>query len=336
MAPGHLLLRQRDKLDYRVLLPQLGCTAPIDYSTSPMPLFQTKRALVRVQDGCDFRCAYCIVPSLRGPPRSRPPAAILEETRRLLDAGHMEIVLTGANLGCYDYHGMHLIQLLEKLSKLTELQRLRLSSIEITTVEKAVIDFMADSKILCRSLHLPLQSGSAKVLRRMGRRYDPVQYARVAAYAIEKLGRVGLGTDLLVGFPGETDRDLQATEQMVRNLSFSNLHIFCYSPRPGTAAIEMSGQIAEPVKTQRQLRLRRLGTDLRHRFARQWVGGTVEVLAEQADRQGNLSGWTGEYLPAQVAVCSMCRSAHLPRLVRCVPHTAEKGVLLAKCGCTDK
>ncbi len=271
-----------------------------EYGPVLMPRFDTKRAIVKIQDGCEFGCAYCIVPRARGRCRSRPMPEILDEICGLSEVGHREIVLTGANIGCYNDHGRRLADLLELVETKTPLERMRISSLEITTAERTVIDFMAGSKKLCRFLHLPLQSGCDTVLAAMGRRYTMHQYRATIEYALQKIGAFGLGTDVLVGFPGEDIAAFNETEQCLASLPFSNLHVFTYSPRPGTPAAGRTGQVAELEKRRRAARLSELGNRRRIEFARQWIGREVQVLIETVDDSGQGTGWTGEYLPARI------------------------------------
>jgi threonylcarbamoyladenosine tRNA methylthiotransferase MtaB len=194
-----------------------------------------------------------------------------------------------------------LVDLIAALERIRGIDRIRLSSIEISTVERAVIDYMAGSSKLCRYLHLPLQSGDDEVLRRMGRRYTSDEYRALIEYAARKIPRLGLGTDIIAGFPGEDDRAFRATEQLVRELPFNNLHVFPYSKRPGTRAAVMPGQLPEQEKKRRARRLIELGTSKRHAFAGSLVGSEVEVLVERVGSNGTGSGWTAEYIKAQIA-----------------------------------
>ena len=268
-------------------------------ATGQLPRFDTQRAIVKIQDGCDFRCAYCIVPSVRGPGKSRPEAEIIEEISRLTLCGYPEIVLTGANIGCYIDGSGRLPHLLEKVEAIPGLRRFRISSLEIATVEKEVIDFMASSKKMCHFLHLPLQSGSDKILQAMGRPYSAKKYCSIIEYAQKKLGVFGLGTDIIVGFPGETDDDFRATEGMIRQLPFSKLHVFSYSPRPGTTAFAMPDQIKAKDKNTRSVRLIELGRDKRKKFAQSLVGKRTAIVVEKI-KDDWAEGWTGEYIRARV------------------------------------
>lgn len=299
-AGADMLAGQTTKFSLPALLARHGFP-PAGRGASLPPRFDTTRAIVKIQDGCEFRCAYCIVPDARGRSRSRPSGEILEEINRLVhESGFREIVLTGANIGCYDDHGTDLAHLLEQVETRTPAERVRLSSIELTTAERPVIDFMASSKTLCRFLHLPLQSGSESILAAMGRRYTPRQYRDTVNYALEKIGWIGLGTDVLAGFPGEDAAAFADTERFIESMPFSNLHVFGYSRRPGTPAAAMGHQIAGPEKKRRVARLTELGTRQRADRARQWIGRDVHVLIESVNAAGWGTGWTGEYFPARI------------------------------------
>jgi len=272
----------------------------VEKQPSPtMPLFNTKRAIVKIQDGCDSQCAYCIVPHVRGPSRSRPAAEIIDEISRLTLCGFPEIVLTGANIGCYADNACRLPQLLEQIEAMPGLKRFRISSLEISIIAKDVIDFMAASKKICRFLHLPLQSGSDSILKAMGRPYTAEQFAAVVQYAQKKLGIFGLGTDIIAGFPGETEDDFLATERMVRQLPFSKLHVFSYSPRPGTPACSMLEEISAKDKGVRSTRLIELGRQKRREFAQTLIGKNLCFVVEKI-KDGWAEGWTGEYLRARL------------------------------------
>ncbi len=329
------LVRQSDKLDAARLWQALGLPPAADAEHSsaaagqtPLPMPAGTRALVRAQDGCDFRCAYCIVPFTRGVPRSRPLPELIGEIRRLAESGYQEIVLTGANLGCYAWQDLRLKHLLEAIAQQTGIRRVRLSSIELSTAEREVIDCMADNPAICRFLHLPLQSGSDAVLRAMRRRYDRRRYIAAVEYAQRKLGAFGLGADLMVGFPGETDADFDDTLRLVRDLPFSNLHVFLYSPRPGTPAAALPDHVPAPVKQARAARLRELGGVKRAAFAREWLGRPVEVLTEHTPPDSrDAAGWTGEYIYARIPPGP---KGKIPpnRIVKCKPLGADGGVLL--------
>ncbi|MBI3985967.1 MAG: MiaB/RimO family radical SAM methylthiotransferase [Lentisphaerae bacterium] len=289
-----------------------------------LPRFASKRAIVKVQDGCDFQCAYCIVPRTRGAARSRPLDELVREVAGLAAEGFREIVLTGANIGCYGAGRTRLVHLLEAVEAISGLERIRISSIELSTVEREVIEYMAGSRKLCRFLHLPLQSGDDNILAAMGRRYTIRDYRALRAYAESKVGGIGYGTDLLVGFPGEDEKAFQATETLVRELPFGKLHVFPFSPRPGTPAAARTDSVSRGIVRARVARLMALGEIKRAEFARQWLGREVSVLVENLDEQGRGLGWTGEYLEARLEGPGLTPN----RVFRLVPARVEGAVLI--------
>ncbi len=282
------------------------------------------RALVKIQDGCGFGCAYCIVPLLRARRMSRPAADVLDAARRLALAGCREIVLTGANLGCYNDHGCRLPDLLRMLLQIPDGSRIRLSSIESSTVETAVIKIMAQSQRICRYLHLPLQSGDDAVLRRMGRRYTVADYRERIAYAVRSMNVFGLGTDIVTGFPGESEAEYENTVRLVEELPFTNLHVFPFSPRPGTPAAAMADTVPQEVKRHRVRRLNAIGAKKQAAFAAQQIGRQVAVLLERVDH-GTATGWTSEYLPARVRGDTL----GVNQMVHPTVSGSENGTLLA-------
>lgn len=277
---------------------RLGLSGP-EQRRRPVPLSSATRALVKVQDGCDFHCTYCIVPAARGVPRSRPFSHVIDEVRRMTDAGYKEVVLTGANLGTYRQGTKRLVDLLAAIEAIPAVRRMRVSSIEISTGERAVVDYMAQSAKLCPYLHFPAQSGDDGILRNMGRKYRSGEFRRLVEYAASHIQRLGIGTDIIVGFPGEDQRAFQNTVSLVQDLPFSNLHVFPYSARSGTAAEMLPGRVSATVKKRRAARIMRLGDAKRISFARSFVGREVDVLLEHVSG-ASASGWTGEYLQAVV------------------------------------
>ncbi len=335
-AIADLLVGQADKFSLPALLAGHGFPSVAPGSQSNLPLFDTARAIVQIQNGCDFHCAYCIVPRVRGPVRSRPFAEIVTEIEGLVRAGYREIVLTGANIGCYQDQGRKLSGLLHRIETVPLLERIRLSSIEISTVERDVIDCMAASAKLCRFLHLPMQSGSDPVLRAMRRRYTIREYSAVVDYAVERVKGIGVGTDVLVGFPGERMEDFEATQAMVAQLPFSNVHVFAYSPRPGTPAALMNDRVPSSEKRRRVSKLLALASAKRMAFAGRWVGREVAVLVEAVDAAGVATGWTGEYLPARILPASVKTGGPLSaqsvptrkHIIRFVPRAVEGDTLI--------
>ena len=262
------------------------------------------RAFVKVQDGCSFYCTYCIIPRARGAERSLPPEQVLADVRRALAAGHREIVLTGINIGTYDggwsergHRGAHtasaltLAQLVRRILDETTVERIRLSSIEPQHVDDELLATWADgAPRTLPHLHLPLQSGDDGVLRRMGRRYVSADYATVVERARGALPGVAVHADVIAGFPTEDDDAFERSIAFIAGLDLAGLHVFRYSARPGTPATRMAGQVPERVKKERAARLLELASYARARWARDGLGTTTRVLAEQRLDDGR---WVG-------------------------------------------
>jgi len=271
------------------------------------PKFTTTRASVKIQDGCCFRCAYCIVPDARGAPVSRPAGAIIAEIRRLAEEdGFREFVLAGVNVATWTEGErprepvLTLPDLIMRIAEISAVSRIRLSSVEPATTERAIIGLMsvAESK-LCHTLHYPLQSADDGVLRLMRRRYTSAQYAEVLEYAVSKIPRFGLGADIITGFPGETDAAFENTREFVLRHPFTYLHVFPYSERPGTPAAEMPGKVPVAVRRERARELIKTGDAKARAFAESFVGTEAEVLVEKVGEDGVATGWTSEYVRAK-------------------------------------
>ncbi len=296
--------------------------APPDTRLPCPSLLSRTRAIVKIQDGCDFRCAYCIVPLTRGAPVSRPLPEIVAELEALAENGVREVMLTGVNIGLYRHGRVRLPELLQRIESVAGILRFRIGSLEMSTTEKAVADFMAQSGKLCRYLHFPLQSGDDTVLRDMGRRYAVREWRQSVEYALAKLGTPGLGADIVVGFPGEDRRAFANTLALVRDLPFSNLHVFPFSPRPGTRAFDMPQTVSATEKKERVSRLIALGARKRIAFARTWIGREVSVLIEK--REGPVSrGWTSEYVPAILSNSG----SRINELARFLPRASRDGIV---------
>jgi threonylcarbamoyladenosine tRNA methylthiotransferase MtaB len=297
-----LVVGQAEKFELPDLLAAgFGLPPPAPQQTSSaLPLFTSTRAIVRVQDGCRFGCSYCIVPQARSRLWSRPLAEVVEEVQRLGEAGFREIVVTGANLGCYRDDTQGLTDLLAALLANTSTPRIRLSSIEASTISPPLLELMTSDERICRALHIPLQSGSDAVLERMRRRYTRASFQTLVNEALATMPLLGIGTDIITGFPGETDDDFARTRELVEALPFGNLHVFPFSPRPGTGAATLDGAVDTAVARDRAKELIALGEAKRTAFAQQFIGREVSVLVEKTDDAGG-TGWTSEYLPARVS-----------------------------------
>ena len=270
-----------------------------------------QRAYVKVQDGCRMNCAYCIIPHTRPVLASRPPGEVLDEIRRLIDHSHREIVLTGIHLGHYgvDLAGrdnnagrVDLATLVGEIVSIDGGFRLRLSSLEAVEVTPRLIDLMADNcDRICPHLHLSMQSGSDAVLERMRRRWMSGQFIEKCLSIREKLDNPALTTDVIVGFPGETDADFEATCRAVETVGFSKVHVFRFSPREGTVAAEMPDDVPAAEKQRRGAELDKLGKRLRQRFLEGLVGRELQVLVESTgiEQPGVLLGTSARYAPVE-------------------------------------
>lgn len=270
------------------------------------------RAFVKVQDGCILRCSYCIIPQVRPPLSSRPLPQVLDEVRRLRDSGYREIVLTGIHLGHYGVDGnwhkpksewVRLSHLVEQLTRIEGDFRLRLSSLEATEVTRELIQVLADhGDKICPHLHVCLQSGSDAVLRRMRRRWSARMFVDRCELVRRWLDQPAFTTDVVVGFPGETDDDFEQTCRVVREAGFSKVHIFPFSPRRGTPAAQMPDAVPAPVRTERSRRLAAVESELREAYFRSLLGRTLRVLVESPSRAtpGYVSGTSCRYAPVEL------------------------------------
>jgi threonylcarbamoyladenosine tRNA methylthiotransferase MtaB len=264
------------------------------------PRLSTQRATLKVQDGCSFRCSYCIVPHARGEPRSRTMDACLVEAQSYIDAGFQELVITGCNTACYADGNRNLVDLMKACLDLKGLGRIRLGSIEPGTVERDLIDLMVLDARVCRFLHLPIQSGCGTTLTRMKRRYTIATLRETLEYALEKVPDLGLGTDMIVGFPRESQKDFEQTCQLIQDYPFANVHVFPYSERPGTPAALMDNKIPVVERKRRAKELSKIASVQRANYLKRFLGKDSTFLVEHIDRAGRACGWSSEYLPCAV------------------------------------
>ncbi|PWH19781.1 MAG: tRNA (N(6)-L-threonylcarbamoyladenosine(37)-C(2))-methylthiotransferase MtaB [Ardenticatenia bacterium] len=260
------------------------------------------RAFVKIQDGCDNACTFCVVRLARGKGRSRPPEEVVQEVQQLVRAGYREVVLSGVHLGAYGHDWgdrLSLFHLVRRLLEETDLARLRLSSLEPWDIIPEFFTLWEDRR-LARHLHLPLQSGCDATLRRMARRTTTQSFAQLVAEARAVIPDLAVTTDIMVGFPGESEAEFAESLAFVEAMQFARLHIFRYSPRPGTQAATMPDQVPPAVVTERARKMHILGAKLERSFRRQFVGRTMDVLWETIQRtiQGTRlwSGLTDNYL----------------------------------------
>ncbi|PKM50808.1 MAG: tRNA (N(6)-L-threonylcarbamoyladenosine(37)-C(2))-methylthiotransferase MtaB [Firmicutes bacterium HGW-Firmicutes-7] len=241
-----------------------------------------KRAHIKIQDGCNQFCSYCIIPYTRGRVRSRNPENIIKEVSQLVEKGYKEIVLTGIHLASYglDDYGYKLIDLLIELNELNGLERIRLGSLEPTLMTVDFINQIVQLNKLCPHFHLSLQSGCDDVLKRMNRHYDTKEYYESVLNLRKAYDKPAITTDIIVGFPGETEIEFQETIDFVKRIGFADIHIFKYSPREGTKAAAIKQQIKEEVKNHRSKVLGSIRNQLHYNYLEQFIGSVVEVIFE--------------------------------------------------------
>ena len=256
------------------------------------------RAFVKIQDGCNLACAYCIIPLARGEERSRPRDEIVNEVNALVDAGYKEIILTGVQISAYsNLRKDSLRDLVAAILAETNVPRLRLTSIAPWNVDEALLDLWRDAR-LCRHLHLSLQSGSDAVLHRMRRPYTTAQFAHAVELARAKIPDVGITTDVIVGFPGESDGEFEQSLQFVEQMQFSRVHVFPYSKRDGTPAASLPNQVADAVKESRVQQMQAIADASLRAFARRFVGRTLQVLWETREKAKVKSQKDGKIHPS--------------------------------------
>lgn len=256
------------------------------------------RAFLKIQEGCNQFCTYCIIPYARGPLRSRSLESIRTETQRLISAGFKEIVLIGIHLGCYGKEnpdGPTLYDAVKTVLDVPGVQRLRLGSLESVEVEPRLLTLMQEDARFCRHLHLPLQSGCDKTLQAMHRPYTTVKFKTLLADIKTRVPDIAITTDVIVGFPGETEADFETTCKFAESCGFSKMHIFPFSARKGTPAEKFAGAVTEAVKKERADILGKIDETMHKTFLQAMVGQTAEVLFEQPAGEDYFEGLTGNY-----------------------------------------
>lgn len=265
---------------------------PREYTARYSPRLRT-RALVKIQEGCSQYCTFCVVPVIRGPEHSRPGEDIIAEVNALVIDGYKEVVLTGTRIGKYRHNG-GLPTLIEDILAESDVARLRLSSLEPHDLTADLMRLWQDSR-LCPHIHLPLQSGSDTVLERMGRSYSTAEYMHAARLAREAIPNLALTTDVMVGFPGETEDEFDRSFRFCERFGFANMHVFPYSARPSTAAAQMPDRIRDTDKKRRSQMMLDLSRRSSQRFREQFLGRTIDVLWED-EKDGIWSGLTDNYI----------------------------------------
>lgn len=253
------------------------------------------RAFIKIEDGCDNFCSYCIIPYVRGSVRSKNFETVIKEAKLLTQKGHREIVLTGIHTGHYMDNNHDLTDLINELSKIDDLLRIRISSIEITELNDKFLNMLSENKKVCDHLHIPLQAGSNEILKRMNRKYD-LKYYEDKINKIRMIRPdISITTDIIVGFPYETDELFNETLEFSRKMNFSKIHVFPYSIRIGTSAANMPNQVDEKVKKERVKKLMDLSEVMEKEYYNKFVGKELDILVEECDNNVSI-GHSSNYL----------------------------------------
>ena len=277
------------------------------------------RAFLKVQDGCNHYCSYCIVPYVRGNPVSRPLDDALEEARRVVSNGCPEIILTGVHLGLYD----RLPELVQKIAKIDGLKRLRFGSIEPFAVDEELLSVLADTESFCPHLHMPLQNGDDRVLAKMRRGYTSAGYAKIVENVRKHLGEdTHISTDLMIGFADEDDQGFENCMSFIKQMQFGKIHVFPYSPREGTAAMAFELPPEQAVKERVDIALG-VADSLLDTYCRKWVGRKNHILVEE-NNNGKIDGLTPEF----IRVKGFCQNAKINSIIEVLPEKYLDGVLI--------
>lgn len=253
------------------------------------------RAFIKIEDGCDNFCSYCIIPYVRGSVRSKNFETVIKEAKLLTQKGHKEIVLTGIHTGHYMDNDYDLTDLINELSKIEDLLRIRISSIEITELNDKFLNMLSTNKKVCDHLHIPLQAGSDKILKKMNRKYDLKYYEEKIKKIRMIRPDISITTDIIVGFPYETDELFNETLEFSRKMNFSKIHVFPYSIRLGTSAANMPNQVDESIKKERVKKLMDLSETMEKEYYNKFVGKELDILVEECDNNVSI-GHSSNYL----------------------------------------
>ncbi len=299
------VVKNRDKSNIISAIPQnTSCNTECltnKYSIAPLlhhsSILSRHRPIVKVQDGCDYSCSYCAIPMARGKSKSVPVDEVINQIKRYESMVYNEVVLTGIHLGTYGLDlkpKKSLSTLLKNILINTRIPRIRLSSLEIREINEELLEVIAEGRI-CKHLHIPLQSGDDNILKLMNRMYSVDNFLSGIERIFKKIPDISIGTDVIVGFPGEGEPEFKNTEQLIKSIPFSYLHVFPYSQRPKTKAIELPGEVIEPLKKERASALREIGTAKKAAYIKRNIGKPLDTIIENRVKEG-LLGTTGNYI----------------------------------------
>lgn len=309
----------------------------VEFENIPVINYESRtRANIKIQEGCQNFCTYCIIPFARGKMRSKNPNSVIEEIQNLVNHGHLEIILTGIHTGGYgvDLENYDLADLIVDIEKRVKgIKRLRISSIEISQINDKMLEVMRNSQILAKHLHVPLQSGSNTVLDRMNRKYTTNEYFAKIEEIRSLFPDIALTTDVIVGFPGETEEEFQETYEFIKRVGFTELHVFPYSKRSGTKAAKMTNQVPEYIKTLRVNELLSLSNELAINYAKKFVGKVINVIFEEKahDEEGYIIGHASNYLKVKALGNEERCGQEWQVLVKRPSYPLVLGELLHKC-----
>ena len=273
-----------------------GDLQTLDHFQGAFSFGDRTRSFLKVQDGCDYKCSFCTIPQARGKSRSSSPLQVIENAKEIASLGVKEIVLTGVNIGDYRYEDKDFLHLIQELDQLKDIERIRISSIEPNLCSNDIIDFVANSKLFVPHFHMPLQSGSDKILRKMRRRYVSELYADRVTYIKTKMPHCCIGVDVIVGFPSETEEEFQTSYDFIHALDISYLHVFTYSERANTTALEIPDVVPMHIRRERNKKLRILSEKKKRHFYNQFLSQERPVLFENAKEENLMTGFTDNYI----------------------------------------
>ncbi|MFH1893148.1 MAG: tRNA (N(6)-L-threonylcarbamoyladenosine(37)-C(2))-methylthiotransferase MtaB [Candidatus Zixiibacteriota bacterium] len=267
-----------------------------DFTIESVGIYENHtRANLKLQDGCDFVCSFCIIPRARGRSRSRKYSDVIAEAEKLASMGFREIVLTGVNIGTYQSDDHSFLDVIRNLEGIDGIDRIRISSIELTTIKKDLVEYMATSKKLCSHLHIPLQSGDDSILDAMRRKHAAKDFADFVEWSVNSVPGIGIGTDIMVGFPGETDDQFKNTKKFLADLPIEYFHVFVYSDRADTPASRLPNKVDHQIKKLRSRILIEMGERKKYAFCEKYIGTPVDVLFETA-AENVWVGYTDNYM----------------------------------------
>lgn len=299
------IILNRDKAEIaKTILSEVGRSEPASWRP------YRSRALIKIQDGCDYACTFCIIPSVRGKSVSMDRREILAQARDFINRGFHEIVLTGVHLGLYGRDEQppgSFLELLKSLCRLEGLGRIRLSSLDPRFMDSRMLDYLTTENKICPNFHLSLQHGSDGIISKMGRKIGIADYRRILDYLHEKLPHASLGADIIVGFPGESSEDYTGMYRFLEESPLTYLHVFSFSPRPGTAAAAWD-PVKEEIKKERAVRLRQLSREKNRKFRRSFIGQVCEAVVIAKDETG-ARVLTGNYIDVRVPSCAAAEMA---------------------------